>query len=88
MVFLNNSSDESSDEASSEDAIPAANYSSQDTNKFRAVQDKIDAQKSQSKKKLATRDSVQDSLADSSRSFMQGSAKFKDEAPFDEELPF
>ena len=88
VVFLNNSSDESSDEASSEDAIPAANYSSQDTNKFRAVQDKIDAQKSQSKKKLATRDSVQDSLADSSRSFMQGSAKFKDEAPFDEELPF
>jgi single-strand DNA-binding protein len=89
IVFLNNNaSDESSDEASAEDTMPAASYTSQDTNKFRAVQDKLDAQKAQPKKKLATRDSVQDSLTDSSRPSIQGSSKFKDEAPFDEELPF
>lgn len=87
VVFLNNASEESSDEAS-EDSIPAASYTSQDTNKFRAVQDKIDAQKAQPKKKLAMRDSVQDSLTENSRPSIQGSAKFKDEAPFDEELPF
>lgn len=88
VVFLNNASDESSDEVSEEASIPAANYTSQDTNKFRAVQDKIDAQKTQQKKKLATRDSVQDSLSSMPAPSIQGSAKFKDEAPFDEELPF
>jgi single-strand DNA-binding protein len=91
VVFLNsgaNAEEGTEDQLAEEQPTPAARYTTQDTNKFRAAQEKIEVQKTQQKKKLATKDSVHVEMLEDMQPTIQGSAKFKDEPPFDEELPF